>query len=82
MRKPKTTTKTIIHFTLKRRPEGNRNGDERGRVWFHKYSFLDKPFYRAPLRYVVFLLTSINKISLGINHDGYHLREVNVCRQC
>ncbi|ENW1074432.1 hypothetical protein ACFLBC_004485 [Salmonella enterica] len=48
MRKPKTTTKTIIHFTLKRRPEGNRNGDERDRVWFHKYSFLDKPFYRAP----------------------------------
>ena len=33
---------------IKRRPESNRHGDERGNVWYHKYAWLDRAFDRAP----------------------------------
>lgn len=33
---------------IKRRPESNRHGDERGSVWYHRYSWLDRAFDRAP----------------------------------
>lgn len=48
MRKPKKTSSTIVYFTIKRHPESSRQGDERGRVWFHNHSCLDVPFCRAP----------------------------------
>lgn len=48
MRKPKTTSVTIVYFTIKRRPENSRQGTERGRVWYHKHDYLEVPFRRAP----------------------------------
>ena len=32
-----------------RRPEGNRHGDARGKVWFHKHSWLSSMFNRSPV---------------------------------
>lgn len=37
-----------ITFTLKRRPQSARHGDERGRVWFHKYGVFGNMRSHAP----------------------------------
>lgn len=37
-----------MKIVIKRRPESARQGDERGKVWFHRYSWLSKAFDRAP----------------------------------
>lgn len=48
MRKQKMTSTTIVHFTIKRRPESMKHGDQFGRVWFHRYAWLGVAFKRAP----------------------------------
>nr|DAH73753.1 MAG TPA: hypothetical protein [Caudoviricetes sp.] len=47
MRRPKATSETVVHFTMMRRPGCAKHGDQRGRVWRHKYQFLDSAFCRA-----------------------------------
>lgn len=37
-----------MKIVINRRPDCSRQGDERGKVWFHKYSWLEKAFGRAP----------------------------------
>ncbi|ENT4820541.1 hypothetical protein ACFFX4_002129 [Citrobacter farmeri] len=60
MRKPKTTSTTIVYFTIKRRPESSRQGDERGRVWFHRYAWLGVTFKRAP--------SLVRRLSFNFDH--------------
>ncbi|WWQ13073.1 hypothetical protein MM5_050 [Morganella phage vB_Mm5] len=38
----------ITHMTIYRRPETNKHGDKRGRVWFHKHTFLERMFFISP----------------------------------
>jgi len=37
-----------MRLIIRRRPESVRQGDERGKVWFHRYSWLERAFDRAP----------------------------------
>ncbi|AXH43567.1 hypothetical protein HOV55_gp49 [Erwinia phage vB_EhrS_59] len=37
-----------MKIVIKRRPECARQGDERGKVWYHRYSWLERAFDRAP----------------------------------
>ncbi|MEL4016969.1 hypothetical protein [Dryocola clanedunensis] len=37
-----------MKIVIKRRPGSARHGDERGKVWYHKYNWLSRAFDRAP----------------------------------